>query len=79
MVGIPLNSFIFLSLALPFFVLAELLDIFILVIGLYAFSGVSLLLAIFFFVLGDESPFVHVFLLSVKENNNVTSETWTRQ
>ncbi|MCP5008175.1 MAG: hypothetical protein GY941_30215 [Planctomycetes bacterium] len=77
--GLPAYSLLFMSMALPCFVLALLIQIVFLSTVLFVMSGLFVFLSIFFFVLGDDAPFFHVFFLAKAENNNVTIETWTRE
>ena len=76
--GVPVYALLLLMIALPMSILGLLVDVALLSALLFSLSVVCLLLAIFFFVLGDDAPFFHVFILAKKENNNVTCETWTR-
>ncbi len=77
--GIPIYSLLFMSIALPCIVLALLIKIALIATLLFVVAVLCLLISIFFFVLGDDAPFFHVFFLARAENNNVTIETWTRE
>ena len=77
--GLPIYTLLLLVLSLPFLVLGIIVQVIFLKILLCFAAGICALGGIVFFVLGDDLPFLYAMVLSNRENNNVTAETWTRQ
>lgn len=76
--GLPANTIMGLFIALPSTVIATMTEIVYFQLLLWCLAVFSLLVAIFFLVLGREAQFVSTYIMAMREKNNVTSETWTR-
>ena len=68
-----------LFVALPAFVMGLLLNTFMLKMGLFFLFFFSLVLAMFFLIVGRDAPFIMTMLLEKAERHNVTVETWTHE
>lgn len=76
--GIPVQSITFFMIALPMLVIGLISKYILVSMVLFAVVIFLVIAAIFFLILGDEVVFIKVMILSKHENNNVTSETWTK-
>jgi len=76
--GLPAYTVGGLFISLPSFIIATMTEALYFQILLWILSALSLLLAVIFLVLGNQAQFIGTVIMSMRENNNVTSETWTR-